>query len=156
MYKFKSQSTGKKVLGNGEHLVKIVSIAHATAKASEKYKDTTPQLEVKYENEHGVITCWYNLKGYKPAADGKGYAIDKKQCRIEDPIKTEAAQSIFGRVGLDAGIPEGADFSMEDLIGMEVGIMVHTNETGQKRVRYTIPADELTEATIDNSEEVED
>lgn len=149
--KFKAQSNMKDLLGDGAHLCKITAVSETASKESEDYKDRTPQIEVSFETPKGFIRHWFNLAGYKKGDDGK-YIVDKKtKIRVIDEENTAAARAIFERLGLHAGIDEGSDFGLEDLINLEVGIFVKTDENGKPRVARTMYPEKV---TADTSEEV--
>lgn len=149
--KFKAQSNMKDLLTDGAHVCKIKAVSETASKESEDYKDRTPQIEVSFETKNGFIRHWYNLKGFKKNADGT-YVIDKKTgMRVKDSENTAAALAIFERLGLHAGIAEGQDFGLEDLINQEVGIFVKTDENGKSRVTRSMPAEKV---TAEASEEI--
>lgn len=148
------------LLGEGDHSVTIESAQHTEAAANENWNDRTPQLAVKFKNEDGVFTSWYNKRGYMTfdeltpvqQASGKfeprgdqGYAVDVKTGnRVESPAKTAAAMSIIGQLGTNAlNLPVGTGFGSKDLVGAEVGIHVARNERKQLRVTYSMSVDAI-------------
>lgn len=163
---FVAKNAVSKLLGIGEHATRISGLVETEASQKEDYRDRTPQLEVTFEDENGrSIKAWMNLKGFKTfqkknetdqegldcltAEERKsakfieasdGYAVDAKTgMRIESPRKTESAQSIIAKLGVDVGIPEGEEFGPEDLLEKLVGIHVELSPSGQYRVKYTMP-----------------
>jgi len=168
---FKAENNISKLLGEGEHATEIIGVALTQSTQNPDYADRTPQVEVTFGDEKGrSIKSWLNLKGFKTFSrnsdkdvEGKdflsekeqesgkfeargpfGYAVNKKSgIRIESTSKTASARSIIGKLGVDCGIPEGNDFSMEDLQGKSVGIKVIRNNNGQLRVHYSMPAAEV-------------
>jgi len=153
------------LLNAGEHLVSIDSIIEDSASPSSNWEDITPQLRVTMKNEDGVITRWFNMKGYQSIEDfptGKapkgfefrssengdeGYLVDSKTNeRVESEEKTALAEKIFCEFACDAGVEEGADFDENDLLGAELGVVVRNNASGVE-VHYTKPASQVEEVT---------
>lgn len=148
-----TSKNNSKILGIGLHLVTIVAIALAKAKASDLYKDITEQLAMTFKDANGLtITRWFNLKGYQLDADQPSrkddsgrdvpnYAVGEDGNRIEDPAKTESALGILARLGFDCGISEGSEFDTSDLEGLSVGIMVEfDSDFNSSKVAYSVPA----------------
>ncbi len=140
MLKITAKKNGKELLGNGQHLVTIKSVAHALAKANDDYTDQTPQIEVSFENKGGFIRHWFNLKGYKKNPDTGAYEVDPKSgARIEDAENSAKAIAILERLAFHAGFPEETEVDiMADLIDMEIGI-----EVKDKKVLFTMSADRV-------------
>jgi hypothetical protein len=170
---FTSANNVSKLLGIGEHAVRISALAETEASQKDAYQDRTPQLEVTFEGEkEKTFKAWLNLKGYmsfhkKAETDvegldclsaeqrksGKfieapdGYAVDVKTSkRIECKRKSESAQSIIAKLLADAGIPEGETVNVEELIGKPVGINVIANADGNLRFRYSMPVAQVGKA----------
>jgi len=161
---FTATKSSQAVIGDGEHIVKIVSIE----KTENSLGDS--QLEVTFENEDGVqITSWFNFKGYKKDNDGnyidkKGKVIkglldddgqlvpEKAALRVEDVENTKKSIGRFTNMANNAGIEEGEDFEVSDLKDSEVGIVVGSKKasTGKtyKEVLYTISPEEVTEDSL--------
>jgi len=148
------------LLGAGQHLVTIESVQNVEAAANELFNDRTPQLAVKFKNDSGTFTNWYNLVGYKkfdelsPKDQASGayeprgensYATNVKTgTRVHSAERTAAALSRVGQLGTDAlNLAEGEDFNGSDLIGAEVGINIEKNDRSKLRVTFTMPADEV-------------
>lgn len=137
--KFIAKKRKSFLVEDGQHLA-IIAGAVETESSSPEFKEGTPQIEVDFQLKDGrKIKAWYNLRGYKKDEDGN-YITDKLGNRIVDEENTDKAQEIFAGVAADAGLSDGEEFSLEDLAGLEVGINVETNERGNKRVTYTLPA----------------
>ena len=153
-----AKNTMSTLLGIGQHAVEIVEVVETESNPSDEHTDLTPQLAVKYENSEGKkFTQYFNLRGYKDFADftpaeqkklglkatASGKAVGKNGHRIEDPARTEKALSIVAKLALDAGVPEGTECSVEDLVGKSIGINIEADERGKARVRYTMPVDRV-------------
>jgi hypothetical protein len=149
--KFVAKDDGFKLLGLGRHVVKILSVAEDSSKASDNYNDQTPQIVITFGNSKGTIRAWYNLMGYQKDENGE-YIVDKDGNRVESDENTEAALSIFGRIAVHAGVPEGDEFDPMDLVDMELGINVVLNEQGKYRVNYTMPAENVEAAPVASTE----
>lgn len=152
------KSTAKVIKGGffatGEHKVMISSIIpDVPSKApGMPWTDLHQQLKVTFKNEEGVQSKWYQLAGYKSAvdfADGvapeghefvsseAGIARDKPENylinsetgeRVESVEKTAKCMQIIGELANDAGLAEGEEFGIEDLLGREIGIVIKDNE----------------------------
>lgn len=145
------------LLQKGLHLVTITEVSKKNARSiKDAYEDETPQIEVKFKNDKGVINHWFNLKGYMSLADleeagqevPEGYDIRSSGNgksenylvniatghRLENPDKTDKAVEIFLNFANDAGIPVDEEFAPADLIGLTVGISVE-NKAGSESVR---------------------
>ncbi len=140
----------------GDYVVTIKSAAEALSKKSDDYKDRTPQIELKFEDKKGFISHWFNLKGFKKDETTGQYETDKKGNRVEDAENTAAALSIFERVAIHAGLTSGESFTMEDLIGLKIGIAVRKNDRGIARVKYTMPASKVGAVALKATEESAD
>ncbi len=148
------------ILPEGDHLVTIESVSHTEAAASDLWNDRTPQLAVKFKNDDGVFTNWFNKRGYKtfdelnakeqasgayePRGDA-GYAVNiKTGIRVPSAERTASAMSIIGQLGVNTlGISEGEAFKGADLVGQECGIHVTKNDRGKLRVQYTMSAEKV-------------
>ena len=154
----------------GEHLTVIESATDDLARQTKEFSDRTPQVKVTFRNDKGVLSHWYNLKGfvklnkeenpkmvapkgqeYVQATDeagngvGEFYLIDSKsRARIEDKDATEIAKSIFAGIAGDAGIKAGESFDLEDLKGKSIGIKVRNRIDGRgPEVQYTMLASKV-------------
>ena len=154
----------------GEHKTVIESVMDEESRAVKEWSDRTPQVKVTFRNAIGVLSHWYNLKGfkklnrednpkgkapkefeYRQASDTEGngigefYLVDvKKNQRVEDEASTKIAMDIFAGIASDAGIASGEAFDLEDLKGKEIGIKVRKRpETGKTEVHYTMPAEKI-------------
>jgi|CXWL01.1.fsa_nt_gi hypothetical protein len=146
------------LLGTGEHKCTITEIGMDLSKPSPNWSDRTPQIKTVFKNDKGTITQWNNLKGYKTIKDfangvaPKGFEFRSSEAgdenylvnlktneRVESPDKTATCERMFAEMGNDAGIAEGADFTISDLIGKEVGVVVRAKGKGVE-VHYTKPA----------------
>lgn len=140
--KFISKKRKSFLVEDGQHVAMIIG-AVETESSSPEFKEGTPQIEVDFELKDGrKIKAWYNLRGYKKD-EGGDYITDKNGSRIVDEENTAKAQEIFSGLAADAGVEEGAEFTLEDLVGLEIGINVETNERGNKRVTYTLASDKV-------------
>jgi hypothetical protein len=149
------------LLADGEHLCTIESIKEDVAAPTKNgaFKDLTPQIAICFKNEDGIITQWVNTKGFmskEDYPDGKApkgfefrssengneqYAVDiKTAMRVENTAKSEIGMKILGELANTAGFETGEDLDLEDLLGREVRVVVHT-VNGQKRVHYTAKAE---------------
>lgn len=147
------------LLSVGKHLTTITDIVEDVATASANWADLTPQIKVVFKNASGTITQWFNMKGYKSIADfptgiapkgfefrssengNENYLVNiKTNKRVESDEKTAQAMKIFGEFACDAGIAEGEDFGIADVIGKEIGVAVRDNNRGGVEVHYTMPA----------------
>lgn len=162
VFEFTSANEISKLLGEGDHVVRVAEVGLTEAAAKEDYADRTPQLEVKFVGKGDkFITCWFNLKGYcvfeeLPETEKKsgnfeprgsmGYATDvTNDQRITSQEKTKAALNIVAKLGNDAGIPTGSKFQPKNLLGLVVGVHVTRNTQGQLRVGYSMPATQVVE-----------
>lgn len=154
----------------GEHLVVIESATDDLARQTKEFSDRTPQVKLTYRNDSGVLSHWYNLKGfvklnkeenpkmtapegyeYRQSSDEAGNGIgefylvnSKTNERLEDKGATAIAMGIFAGVAGDAGIKEGEDFDLEDLIGKSVGIKVRNRIDGRgPEIQYTMAAEKV-------------
>ncbi len=143
---FTSQSHNRKnsILKDGTHLVTISEIGDDLARAFPAlWQDRTPQLRFKFKSASGAfISQWVNLLGYltKDAIEGEMpahivfkthpvskevYAVDvRNNKRIENKQKTEICHAIIGRIASSAGLIDGQDFSLNDLLGKQLYITV--------------------------------
>lgn len=172
MKKFKAVKKVLKggLLNTGEHLVSIESIIEDASSPSTNWADTTPQIKATMKNDDGVITRWFNMKGYQSLEDfptGKApkgfefrsseqgdenYLVNSKTNeRVESEEKTALAEKIFCEFACDAGVEEGADFDENDLIEAELGVVVRDNGNGGVEVHYTKPASQVKEVADDLS-----
>lgn len=151
----------------GDHLVVIAACSMDQSRQVPEWADRTPEVKIEYRNANGVIFHNYALKGfkkldkdenpkgiapagfeYRQASDKEGnpvgphYLVDvKSNTRVEDEASTAMAQDIFGGVAADAGIADGEDFTLNDLVGASIGICVRERaENGKPEVRYTMEA----------------
>lgn len=149
-----------KLLGEGEHVVTITTVAETLSKPSEFWKDQTPQIEIGMKDAEGkVITHWLNQKGYMRASDypnskaPKGvefrssengnemYAVDiKSGNRIESADRTADCERIIGEFANDCGIAAGEEGTLE---GKTVGIGVRKNARDNYEVHYSKPASKV-------------
>jgi hypothetical protein len=167
-------STARQIPGGfftpGQHAVVIESIMDEQSRVVKEWKDRTPQVKVTFRNDSGVLSHWYNLKGfkklnkeenpkaiapkgfeYRQASDDAGNGIGefylvntKTGIREEDEAATETAMSIFSGMASDAGIAAGTAFDLEDLKGRQIGIMVRNRaENGKVEIHYTMPAEKV-------------
>ena len=158
--KREQRAQGSPLLAIGKHIAKITEVSPATPKGKDKapWDDTTPQLIVKFENDEGYISNWYNLKGYQRKydfADGvapKGHSFassDKPDGtsnneqylmniatmeRVESIQRTEDAQRIFCELAQSAGIEIGAKFTEKDLLNKDVEVVVHQHPKNASKV----------------------
>lgn len=151
-----------KLLGAGEHVVTVESIAETVSKASDNWDDQTPQLEVKFRNDEGTLTHWFQLKGFKTRKDypnGKApkgiefrssengneeYAVDTKSNeRIESDDKTETCMTILGEFAGACGLSEGKEITQKALEGAEVGIGVRLRADNKVEYHYSKLADDV-------------
>jgi len=149
---------GLGLLPEGDHLVRIDSITETCNKdwAQMPWDDKTPQVSIQFKNNKGRITLWVNLKGYMTIEDysdaasaeldgiifkahpfsGIKFAVDLNNNRIENHEKTVICAHILGRIGYCAGIEEGQDIELKDLVSKELAIRV-SNVNGQLKVIKT-------------------
>ena len=132
------------ILWDDIHAVRIDSVAETlTVEKCSPWKDRTPQLSIRYKNKDGYITQWINLVGYMTKDDYnesaqlagivfKAHPYSKIQYavdiftgnRVENPAKTAMCMQILCRIGHCAGIKDGTNFEIADLVGLELGISV--------------------------------
>ena len=148
-----------KLLGKGEHIVIVDTVAETVSKPSDNWSDQTPQLEVKFKNDEGTLTHWFQLKGFMQAKDypnGKApkgivfrssengneqYAVDiKTNERIESEEKTETCMTILGEFAGACGLKEGSSITQKALEGAEVGIGVRLRADDKVEYHYSKPA----------------
>ena len=147
---FTSQSHNRKnsILKDGTHLVTISEIGDDLARAFPAlWSDRTPQLRFKFKSASGAfISMWVNLIGYltKDAIEGEipahvvlkahpvskeVYAVDvRNNKRIENKQKTEICHAIIGRIASSAGLIDGQDFGLNDLLGKQLYITVQNGK----------------------------
>jgi hypothetical protein len=153
--KIKVENNVSALLNEGDHVVTIKGYKETVAKTGAE------QIAIDMQDAKGkFITLWLNTTGFKryseltekELASGKfenssidpdidGFAIDKKTGqRIEDEERTASALSIIGKLAKDAGLPDGMEASLEEVlqacVGREVGIHVEA-VNGKAKVRYT-------------------
>lgn len=133
--------SGLGLLRDGDHIVRIESVAEALAPINPLFSDRTPQISIRYKSNSGFITQWINVTGYMTEPDyqsdvifngitfkehyGVEYAVDVfTNRRIENEEKTKTALHILGRIGHCAGIEKDANFELADLVGLEIGIRI--------------------------------
>lgn len=154
----------------GEHKVIIESASDELARQNKEFTDRTPQVKLTFRNDEGVLSHWYNLKGfvkldkeenpkasapagyeYRQATDDAGNGIGefylvqvKTGARVEDKGATTLCQEIFAGVASDAGIKAGTEFDLADLKGKEIGIKVRNRADSRgPEVQYTMKADKV-------------
>lgn len=157
----------------GTHATEISEATEITSHENKSWKGVTKQVKVVFRNADGVIAHSYSLQGFKKAdletnpdlkaekgfayrqaldKDGNGigdhYLVNlKTNERVLDEENTATAQRIFGEMACDAGIPEGEDFELSDLVGRQVGVEVHERGTGVE-VAYTMPYERAEKAAL--------
>lgn len=153
--------TSKKSTGGGlpagNYVGTIVSIASVKAAAKEGYVDPTDQFHIVLETEDGrKQNHWLNVKGYMRysdlsdaqkkskkfiAAGDEGYAVDKAtKMRVISEKATEACENILNNFAFCAGVEEGEDVELDDLIDREIGFAI-VMQDGYSRVKAFMPAD---------------
>ena len=157
------------ILGEGKHRVTIKSAEPCLSQENNQWADRTPQLKVVFENNNGVITHWFNLKGYKNSKDvngiaGKGFAFKSfdenseeflckidaktgKATRVASDERTEKLSENIANLAFCAGIDELDTDEPADLVGQEVGIDVRLNERGYSEVYFVMEADRVPAST---------
>lgn len=169
MFKAVKKTVG--LLQAGKHLATITSASEVVPSHADSmpWKDVTPQIKVTVRGEKGSISQWFNLKGYQNKSDfpdgnapegcffassefgNEQYVVDETtKERRESEEKTETAMRMFGEFGATAGINAGADFTLEDLIGKEIGVVVRDADNGGVNVHYFMEAER-----VKSTEEVE-
>lgn len=154
----------------GEHKVIIESASDELSRQTKEFSDRTPQVKLTFRNDQGVLSHWYNLKGfvkldreenpkasapkgyeYRQATDDNGNGIGEFYLteissgkRVEDKGASAVAMEIFAGVASDAGIKSGESFDLADLKGKEIGIKVRNRADSRgPEVQYTMKADKV-------------
>lgn len=177
--KITAKKVGKGLLSVGYHDVQIDNVEITNSNASDEHDDVTLQVAVTFRNDNGIITGWYNTKGFKKydeltaaeKASGNfdttstGYAIKLtknkagkviKRERIEDAERTEKCLDILGKLATNAGFAVGEDVEVEELKGKEVGIKIEMNNSGQPRVIYSFQHGKAAEYAAKDQSAVEE
>jgi len=143
-FKAQSHNRNNSVLRDGTHLVTISEVSDDLAKAfPHLWTDRTPQLRIKFKSAGGAfISQWINLIGYhteesigasKPThivfkqhpVSKEMFAVDvRNNKRIENPDKTAVCHAIICRIASSAGLIDGQDFTLPDLLGKQLYITV--------------------------------
>lgn len=159
----KAREFSGKLLSAGEHAVSISEASETVSKASDNWDDQTPQIEVKFKNETGTLTHWFQLKGFMQAKDYKDqkapkgfafrnsengneqYCVDlKTNERVEDTDKTDTCKRIISEFLADCGVPEDTQIdsvakAIKVMSGAEVGIRVKERGDGKVEYHYAMP-----------------
>ena len=129
-------------LQEGDYIGTIVS---STPTLSKRLK--TPQIANLLENDDaenpGKITLFSNDRGYEHDDNGD-VVFDENNNPVEDKGNTIKAQNMFLDVAACAGLPEGEDFILDDLVGKKIGFTVE-NRNGYMKVVSWKPAEDMAE-----------
>lgn len=157
---------GSGLLKKGLHAVEIATASFKLVNNnSEVFADQTPQIEVQYKGDGGVINQWFNLKGYMnidDLADGEGipegYEIRStgkgraenyivsiaNNTRLENPDKTAKGVEIFQNFLFDIGVSDMDTDSLYKLVGIQMGVMVDEKD-GKVHVKFPCSTERLAE-----------
>ena len=153
------------LLEKGEHLTIIASVVPATpsGKDNTPWSDVTKQFKVTFEEEESgkIISKWYNIQGYQRKSDfdnglapqghrfassqhgNEEYLINKKSMeRVVSVERTAEAMKILGELVSTAGIAEGEEIEITDLVGKSIGVMVRDGDKSPE-VHYTMIAEAI-------------
>lgn len=163
----KAREFSGKLLSAGEHAVSISEASETVSKTSDNWDDQTPQIEVKFKNEEGSLTHWFQLRGFMQAKDyanGKApkgivfrnsengneqYAVDiKTNERLEDEAKTDTCKRIISEFLADCGVAEDTVIdsiakAIKAMSGAEVGIKVRERGDGKVEYHYAMSVDKV-------------
>ena len=163
----KAREFSGKLLSAGEHAVSISEASETVSKTSDNWDDQTPQIEVKFKNETGSLTHWFQLRGFMQAKDypnGKApkgivfrnsengneqYAVDlKTNERLEDEAKTDTCKRIIAEFLADCGVAEDTVIdsvakAVKAMSGAEVGIKVRERGDGKVEYHYAMSVDKV-------------
>jgi len=153
MTEFTAAST---FIPEGVHEVEIISIKERVSKANPEFADITPLLEIKFKtSDNKTASKWQGLKGYctfdelpteklisgnyEPRGD-KGFAVEiSTKKRVENVLKTNYLISRISQLGFICGIPKNEMFTLNDLIGKKIQIVVGIDMMNRLTVTDTLP-----------------
>lgn len=145
------------LLPTGHHLVIIEQISETFApeKPGMPWDDKTPQIAIRFKNNHGYVTMWQNTLGYmtrdayvnvpegivfkKHPFSGVWYAVDvNTNARVASPDKTRTCWAMLSRLAMCCGFKDGSIDIME-LVGCETVIKVQELNGYPKVTNFYLP-----------------